>query len=64
MKELTESHIISPERAAELLGTTTQTIRLQMRNGNLPIGFVFPGRQRNQYIITKEKFKEATGIDA
>ncbi len=26
MKELTESHIISPERAAEILGTTTQTI--------------------------------------
>lgn len=59
-----ENHIITPERAAELLGSTPQTVRLQMANGNLPIGFVFPGKKRNRYIITKEKFKEVTGIDA
>lgn len=57
-------HIITPEKAAELLGSTPQTIRLQMLNGNLPIGIVFPGKKRNRYIITKEKFKEVTGIDA
>lgn len=58
-----KNHIISPELAAKLLGSTPQTIRLQMANGNLPIGVVFPGKKRNRYIITKEKFKEVTGIE-
>lgn len=56
-------HTITPEQAAELLGTTVQTIRVNMANGNLPIGFVFKNKKRNQYIITKEKFREVTGID-
>ncbi len=59
-----DSHIITPERAAELLRTTPQTIRLRMKDGSLPIGIVFPGKRRSQYIITKEKFKEVTGIEA
>lgn len=59
-----DQHIISPERAAELLGTTSQTVRLRMRDGSLPIGVVFQGKRRCQYIITKEKFKEVTGIEA
>ena len=56
-------HVMTPEQAAELLGSTPQTIRVQMANGNLPIGMVFPGKKRNQYIITREKFKEVTGIE-
>lgn len=57
------AHIISPEMAACLLGSTPQTIRMQMAEGNLPIGIVLPGKKRNRYIITKEKFKEVTGIE-
>lgn len=57
------SHTITADQAAKLLGSTPQTIRLQMEQGNLPIGVVLKGKMRNRYIITKEKFKEVTGIE-
>ena len=57
------THTISPEKAAELLGTSPQTIRKGMENGDIDIGMVIKGRKRNRYIITVEKFKKVTGIE-
>lgn len=61
--ETVNSHVISPDVAARLLGSTPQTIRVRMLDGTLPIGIVLKGKTRNKYIITKEKFKEVTGIE-
>ena len=58
-----KEHILTPEQAAELLGTTTHTVRVAMAKGILPIVIVIPGKRRSRYIITKEKFREVTGIE-
>ena len=56
-------HTISPEEAAKILGTSAMTIRRGMEEGSLDFGVVIRGKKRNRYIITVEKFKQATGIE-
>ena len=56
------NHRVSIARAAELLGIDRQTVRRRMEDKSLNIGFVLPGKKRNTYVITVEKFEELTGI--
>lgn len=60
---MNKEHVMTPAEAAELLGSTPQTIRVAMEQGALPIGIVIQGKVRNRYIITKEKFTQVTGIE-
>lgn len=56
---------LRPVDVAPLLGITPQAIRVQMRNGKLPIGVVNKGKKGNySYTIIPKMLYEVTGIKA
>lgn len=53
---------ISVEHAAELLGASPQFIRIGLQQGILKFGMAVKMSRQWTYVITKQKFEEATGI--
>lgn len=53
---------ISVEHAAELLGASPQFIRIGLQQGMLKFGMAVKMSRQWTYVITKQKFEEATGI--
>ena len=53
---------ISVEHAAELLGVSPQFIRIGLQQGILKFGMAVKMSRQWTYVITKQKFEEATGI--
>ena len=53
---------ISQEHAAELLGASPQFIRIGLQQGILKFGMAVKMSRQWTYVITKQKFEEATGI--
>lgn len=53
---------ISVAHAAKLLNASEQFIRIGMQTGQLEIGVVVKMSGQWTYVITKQKFEEATGI--
>ena len=53
---------ISIEHAAELLGASPQFIRIGLQQGILKFGMAVKMSRQWTYVITKQKFEEATGI--
>lgn len=51
------------EEAADLMGVSRQFIRVGLQKGVLPFGYaVQVSSKRYTYFISKQKFKEYTGI--
>lgn len=53
---------ISVATAARLMGASEQFIRIGLQNKELEFGFAVKTSGRWTYVITKQKFEEATGI--
>ena len=53
---------ISVEDAAKLLGASPQFIRIGLQQGILGFGIAVKMSKQWTYVITKQKFEEATGI--
>ena len=53
---------ISVEHAAELLGASPQFIQIGLQKGMLKFGMAVKMSRQWTYVITKQKFEEATGI--
>lgn len=54
---------LSVKKAAHLLGASEQFIRIGLQNKDLEYGSAVKMSGRWTYVITKQKFKEITGID-
>ena len=60
---MTKYKKLTPADVAPELGMTAQAVRVQMRNGKLPIGYVVKGgHDTYSYIIEPKKLYEYTGI--
>lgn len=58
------TNTLSVEKAAELLNSTPQTIRMGIKEGRLPIGFaVGTSGKSTRYIIPRALFTQITGIE-
>lgn len=57
-----EKNRMSVACAASLLGASEQFIRIGLQKKELPIGFAVKTSGHWTYVITKQKFEEATGI--
>lgn len=57
-----DSNRMSVAAAARLMGASEQFIRIGMQQNQLPIGFAVKTSGQWTYVITKQKFEEATGI--
>lgn len=54
---------LTVEEAADLMGVSRQFIRVGLQKGVLPFGYaVQVSSKRYTYFISKQKFKEYTGI--
>lgn len=54
---------IKVKRAAELLGTCDQSVRIGIQNGELPIGHaIHIGKNRTNYHISPAKLAEYLGL--
>lgn len=53
---------ITPEKLAKLWGCGSQTIRVGMQNGDLPIGKAVKNKNNYTYLIFAEKTAELMGI--
>ena len=52
------------KEAAALMGKSVEFIRIGLQRNTLPFGYaVQMGKKRYCYFISREKFREATGID-
>nr|DAP77946.1 MAG TPA: hypothetical protein [Caudoviricetes sp.] len=60
--EANSSNRISVEQAAKLLGASPQFIRIGLQQGMLDFGMAVKMSRQWTYVITKQKFEEATGI--
>ena len=57
-----EGNRISVAYAASLLGASEQFVRIGLQKKELPFGFAVKTSGQWTYVITKQKFEEATGI--
>lgn len=62
MQEVKKENRLSVAQAAVLMGASEQFIRVGLQQKVLPIGFAVKTSGRWTYVITKQKFEEATGI--
>ena len=54
---------LSVQEAARLMGKSEMFIRIGLQRNILPFGYaVKTGKERWSYFISREKFREATGI--
>ena len=53
---------LSVAAAAKLMGASEQFIRIGLQQNQLPFGFAVKTSGQWTYVITKQKFEEATGI--
>lgn len=53
---------LSVAKAARLLGASEQFIRIGLQQGTLEFGMAVKMSGHWTYVITKQKFEEATGI--
>lgn len=54
---------LTVQEAARLMGKSEMFIRIGLQRNNLPFGYaVKTGKERWSYYISREKFREATGI--
>ncbi len=54
---------LSVAKAASLLGASEQYVRIGLQNKDLEFGTAVKMSSHYTYVITKQKFKEVTGID-
>ncbi|MEE1503672.1 MAG: hypothetical protein UGF89_05435 [Acutalibacteraceae bacterium] len=60
---MSESNGLTVKEAANLMGKSENFIRIGLQRKILPFGYaVKTGEQRWSYFISREKFREATGI--
>ena len=57
-----DTNRLSVATAASLLGASEQFIRIGLQQNQLPFGFAVKTSGQWTYVITKQKFEEATGI--
>ncbi len=58
-----EKNRITVEHAARLLDASPQFIRIGLQQGVLKFGMAVKTSRHWTYVITKQKFKEVTGIE-
>ena len=57
-----DTNRLSVATAARLIGASEQFIRIGLQQNQLPFGFAVKTSGQWTYVITKQKFEEATGI--
>ena len=53
---------LTVQKTAELMGVSQQFIRIGLQKGVFPFGYAVKMSNQWTYFISKEKFRESTGI--